>query len=421
MAELNFQSLVRLSDEPVKQQVVEGFTQLVKSASSVRDTFFPGAEPPSVPVSDQDWVNRVAAALVCSSIGRSAFYSFDQTVNSAAARSYWENQLAWANESAIRASQALYDWAYPHYCATPDGDPAGKLRFEDYLRDKPLDWARKLADHLASEAYINMEVLKLDAHDPQAARILNSWLYKLHRLDSTQVDRVAAAWAQAVPDMKLEKEWHTYNFLTNAFRTDQFVPEVNEAIALEVETETKRHSTPIAKGVSRQSVIRTFTAGTWVRGFLDDVARNLGLTTGARPSGNSNTVEVGIDPALQEINFSSLDGSTLRDNDRIRVDVRANECDRSHIRIGLQLAGVTWWKMVALQNGDDPFSQMRLAECQDSQTRGVSDVGYQDFKPRNLYLWKAKELGIHSAKYWVHDAAVHMTAGNEYIFNWLQD
>jgi hypothetical protein len=278
---LSLENLYSMSDVPVKEQIASLFGSQIRQASSVRGTFFPSAQAAPVGAPDPAWVDNIAIALVCSSIGQSALYDFHLTVNQVAAVNYWQREFAENSASAVKASQVLYDWAFPRYAegSAQTTDRYGGPPFQAYLDDNPKRWATELSSHLASPAFINTEVLKLMAAEPDWSRKLNLTLYKLHRLDPSSVDDILNVWSRAIPDKPIQKEWHTYNHLhVNLFRSDQFISEVNTAITKRTQTGTEPKMIQAGGGTTIID-IPLWTNGVAVVNFLNSNAKNLGFTT----------------------------------------------------------------------------------------------------------------------------------------------
>src|SRR5262245_31294113 len=179
MTTLSVDHLYLLTDDQVKAQMTRVFTKQLRYAPSVRETFCPRVESPPVSPVEPDWVDNVAVALVCSSIGHSSFYSFNETVNQSTANNYWQSQLSDSNASAVKASQALYRWAFPTYCQGKEGSAFAGPTFGDYLNNDPKGWGKQLAAHVANPAFINTQILELIATEPDWGKKLNLVLYKL--------------------------------------------------------------------------------------------------------------------------------------------------------------------------------------------------------------------------------------------------
>ncbi|WFE31239.1 hypothetical protein [Micromonospora sp. WMMD975] len=270
--ELSVGNLLALDAKEVPKQVLAAFVQQLRASPSVRGTFFPSATPPASAPTDPTWSDHLATALICSSIASSSLYGFSGTVRADGAAAWWQSELA--GQTALHASNTLYDWAFPAYCA---GD--GRT-FQEYLGGDRGSWAQKLADRVTSDSYINMMINKVIAVDPDWLAKLNVVYYKLHRLDPAQEKRAVDVWAKAYP--QAVEQWQAYNHVApSLFQTSTFLGEVNSAIGVGRDGR-KCHLVYAAREVIEVCDYWT-DYGLGVVAFVNGPARQMGLTTGQQP------------------------------------------------------------------------------------------------------------------------------------------
>ena len=271
---LSVQNLYALSASDVQGAVRTAFTAQLEMSPSVHGTFFgstgfaPGTYVPGIV--DAGWCDQVASALVCSGIARSSLYGFSRTVNQAAADSWWQGQLS--GPTGLAASQALTQWAFPAHCH----DGAGTT-FQAYLGADQANWATQLADYLTTSAFIDVDLNKLIAADPNWLATLNAAYYKLHLLDPQQEARVVAAWTAAYS--QAIEQWQSYNYLTGMFNPDVWLGAANGAIGV---GKDGSYCSTGSVGVPMCSYWTDYGLG--VIGFLGGTPSRLGLATGAKPS-----------------------------------------------------------------------------------------------------------------------------------------
>ena len=220
-------NLYQLDDAPVITQVQSVFANQLQSSPSVQPTFFSSTGAPPIAPANPDWVDSVATALICDSISQSSMYGFSGTVIESAANNFWSSQLAQTSQSAIAAGRALYDWAFPTYCAA-----AGNT-FQQYLSNNPQDWGQQLATKVSENSFINTEVNRIIAAGPNWLQKLNLILYKLHLLNDSTVQGVLNAWTTALPNQGIVLNWQTYQFIpSNLFTNTYFLSQANQAIGV---------------------------------------------------------------------------------------------------------------------------------------------------------------------------------------------
>jgi hypothetical protein len=221
-------SLYQMSDSNVKDAVQTTVQSQIGQAPAV-SLFFPNAGPDTSPV--PSWNSKVAVGLVCSSIGSTSLYGFDQTINQSAANAFWQNLLSDTNTDAITTSQTLYDSYFPLLCVDDSANPF-PLPFMFYLADEgDSHWGSQLSDYLQDSAFINTTMLKIVADDPNYLQTLNLALYKLHLLDDSLVTGVVNTWTSAAPSAGIVANWQAYSYLpATMFQPDGFLAEVDTQI-----------------------------------------------------------------------------------------------------------------------------------------------------------------------------------------------
>ncbi|AKJ00564.1 hypothetical protein ATI61_10426 [Archangium gephyra] len=277
---LSVDNLYALNDTPVIKRVQDVFINQLQASPSVQSTFFTGGSAPVGPA-DATWVDHVATALVCDSISSSSLHGFAQAIKEQAANAFWSTQLAGTNPSAITASRALYDWAFPAYCA------AGGNTFQDYLGNNPTSWAQQLAAQVSQQSFITTEILKIISADPHWPQRLNLVLYKLNRLDASRVQGVVNAWTSALPGKGIMTGLQSYNYVPSSlFTSSYFLQQVNAAISVQTTTRTSSHTYcqggPAAQCVSVDTPSQ-YGYGLAVASFLNGTPTSLGFTTGVAP------------------------------------------------------------------------------------------------------------------------------------------
>ncbi|HLM56191.1 MAG TPA: Hint domain-containing protein, partial [Pyrinomonadaceae bacterium] len=276
---LSVDNLYQLDDAPVVARVQQVFISQLQASPSVQSVFFGGASAPVAPA-DAGWVDNVAVALVCDSIAGSSLHGFSQAINESASNKYWSTQLAPTSQSAIRASQSLYDWAFPAYCA------AGGNSFQDYLSNNPQSWGQQLAAQVSGNSFIVTEILKIIDSDPHWQQKLNLTLYKLNRLDASLVQGVINAWTAALPGKGIMTGLLSFNRVPSSlFQSTYFIQQVNSAIGVQTTTQTSSHSfSQASSGQSRTIVAPSqYGYGLAVASFLKGKPASLGFTSGTAP------------------------------------------------------------------------------------------------------------------------------------------
>ncbi|MDX6669910.1 MAG: hypothetical protein QOI91_273 [Solirubrobacteraceae bacterium] len=265
-------NLYNLQADSVPGAVQSAFTAQLQASPSVQSTFFSSAAAPAVAPVDADQTDSVAAALASSAISRSSLYGFGGTVNQSTADAWWHSRLA--GGYGLQASRSLYDTVFPANCTDPN---APGTTFQDYLDNNPASWAQQLADRVTASSFINVELNKLIAGDPNWLAKVNLIYYKLSRLDPSQEQRVVTAFTSAYSNAV--EQWQTYNYLTGMFQPDVWMDAVQAAIQVRT---FQFVMVPGAGGMPTRWVYTYY--GQAVGDFLGGKPAALSLTTGNLPS-----------------------------------------------------------------------------------------------------------------------------------------
>lgn len=265
---LSIENLYSLSNEGIENFLIEVFKKQLKTSSSVKNVFFADAPQPEVNTELTDYVDKIASALICSSIANSSLYGFSKTVNKSNADAYWKANLATDNQNAIENNQKLYDWAFPIYCKDKNNS------FGDYLNDKSKDWAKELSGYVITSQFITNTVLKLVAGEENWFEKLNLILYKLYRLNDNSdeiVNEVIKQWtpALATHDKTIQFQYK-FCLNPNMFNDSMFLTEVNNAINK-------------CKAIFNDDGSYTDFYGLEVRTFLRGKPSELNIATGNSP------------------------------------------------------------------------------------------------------------------------------------------
>jgi hypothetical protein len=275
---LSVENLFALSEGTVGPVAQATFQQLVKLSPSVVDFFFPDpAQRPDRTFSPgtviapngtihsriPDLLDSIGAALLCSSIGRSSLYGFSKTVDLAKSDKYWTDALASA--PVIDESRWLYDSYFPFECSDPE-------LFIQYMNDGAAKWGAALATHITTPNMINLIGSQQSILQAGWSRWVNVILYKLHRLDDSQVSRVLETWKAG--GLAVAKEWDAYRYVP-AFTAGSFLDVMNAVIA--------ERAKDFSPGHGQGGGDTTYTFGSRVVAFLGGKPKALGLTTGVPP------------------------------------------------------------------------------------------------------------------------------------------
>ncbi|HZO71124.1 MAG TPA: hypothetical protein VFB60_02915 [Ktedonobacteraceae bacterium] len=263
---LSVDNLYELKDEEVKRTVIATFLAQLENAGPVKKVFFEHERPPALGPQNGEFVENVVSALVASAISRSSLYDFNRTVDQGRADSYWQQALR--SDTATRAGQALYEWAFPEYCR------GGGHTFREYLNDRPESWGQQFATYVSTNPFVNVTMNKLISGEANWLERLNLVLYKIHRLHSPSLPAVLSVWQHAYPDKGVVQMWQSYNYVpAPAFHNDEFMGQVATAINVrEIASSYDEFGTTY------------YVYGGAVWRFLSGRPKALGLTTGQHPN-----------------------------------------------------------------------------------------------------------------------------------------
>jgi hypothetical protein len=277
MSTLSVENLYALSDDQVVPQVQNTFLTMLRLAPAVNGTFFvwsadprPGPSFADYEPSTTDWLNWVASALACAAIGRTSEHGFSRVVNRNKADDLLNGEIT---AHATPVSQMLYGWSFPDCCTDGKG-----TTFSAYLSGGDAKgWAARFAAHLTTDQFINVEVAKLIASQPNWLDKVNLLYYKLHRLDAAQEKLVVQAWtarySQAV------EQWQTNNYLKTALSAETWT---TQAVARISEATTTHTQSPNPYGAPVDTTRTCY--GEAVQDFLSGVPARMGLVTGTNMS-----------------------------------------------------------------------------------------------------------------------------------------
>jgi hypothetical protein len=245
---LSVENLYQLKDDDVVSMVTPTFEQQLQLSPSVHSTFFSGTPGPwAGPNVDTDiawWIDTVAVVRMCCAIGRSTLYHFGDVVHTDAADEILQNILSGKTfefggginidgQIVLQLTAGLYAWAFRDHCT----DGAG-TSFLAYLNDDPEAWGVKLADYLTTDDFINVELNKLVAGQPNWLDQVNLAYFKVQWLCGPQGDqqeaRVVKAWTAAYKDAV--SIWRQRNLLNGMFPPEDWIPVANAAISVATKT-----------------------------------------------------------------------------------------------------------------------------------------------------------------------------------------
>lgn len=227
--------LIMMSDDPVRQAVGTAFVAQMQHSGRVAKTFFPSpaALLAPLPVSLDDWTGQVASSLIALSLAQCSSHGFASTVSGPQAQAFLQSSLTPNSATFNQLATANYQALFPSYCAS-EGISFGS--FQNGTYGPAARWGSLLADHLVSTAYINPQMIKLNAAvDPQGwFQIFFANVYKVQCLDATQVQRVLDTWdrqlgGKEVPGKQIP--WMIYDHMVAAtFTMSTFMSQVQTAI-----------------------------------------------------------------------------------------------------------------------------------------------------------------------------------------------
>lgn len=133
----------------------------------------------------------------------------------------------------------------------------------------------------------------------------------------------------------------------------------------------------------------------------------------------AGAVFAGASPALAATNLQWGNFPAVSSEDRISVTTNFDTVAGSQIMVCLESApGITWWKGVKLLDWNN--NDLALIFTQDGNhgrtctTSLLSDI-------KQLELWKAKALGVHTHMYTLSQSVLMQRTGAQVVFRWVQD
>lgn len=174
------------------------FTRMLSVVSSISQ-FFSSSDKnsPISQVSNSDLSNaeqpyssfteKLGVALFTCSVGQIGPHNFGQSVNAGAAQDWIKSQIG--NSSWLASGHAVYDLFFPYVCQYSNG-----VTFSQYQSNNPTSWAKQIADHITSNQFYNVEIAGKITNPIDLTNYLNLYLYKLSKLDNSQVANVMGQW-----------------------------------------------------------------------------------------------------------------------------------------------------------------------------------------------------------------------------------
>jgi hypothetical protein len=271
--DLGLDDLHHLSEDPIRGAIIDAFLSLVKSSPSVSSVFFNGYKIDLKIDSlscNYEFIDDVACGLVCSAISRIQDHDFNRTVDQYRADSYWRQRLD-SNEGKILGT-SLFWWGYPDHCRSE------KHTLRDYINSDKNRWGREYADRIMSPEYINGELQKLIAGEPNWPRKIQMIFRKLWFLDASMYGPVLNALYKAYPEITKLIVLPLDNFLaSDNFRSEQFLDPVGKAANV---------GTPYTIMLPRGGFRTFYEYGEDVVKFLKQKPKNFQLYTGKKPKGD---------------------------------------------------------------------------------------------------------------------------------------
>lgn len=229
--------LITMSDDVVRQKVGEAFTAQMQNSGRVQGTFF--ASPPALlaplPAELNDWTGQVASSLIALALAQCSGHGFNATVNSGQAQNFLSNNLTPSNSNFVALAMNNYQSLFPSYCT------ASNTSFAAFLNGSygpAAQWGTTLASTLKSSAYMNQEIIKLNAAvDPGGwFQVFFANVYKVKCLNAAEVQGVLDAWA---PQLKGKQNpgsiipWTVYDHMVaGSYSLYTFMGQVQSAIAV---------------------------------------------------------------------------------------------------------------------------------------------------------------------------------------------
>lgn len=133
----------------------------------------------------------------------------------------------------------------------------------------------------------------------------------------------------------------------------------------------------------------------------------------------AGAVLAGASPALAAANLKWGNFPAVSSEDRISVTTTSDIVAVSEIRVCLESApGITWWKGVKLLDWNNNDLALIFTE-NGNHGRTCTTSLLSDIK--QLELWKAKALGVHTHMYTLSNSMLMQNAGAQVVFRWVQD
>ena len=229
--------LILMNDATVRQKVGEAFTAQMQHSGRVQSTFFgsPAALLAPLPESLNDWVGQMASALVALALAQCSSHGFSGTVNAGQAQAFLNSNLTPGNASFVQLAMSNYQSLFPTYCS------ANNVTFGSFLAGTYGDstrWGTVLANALTRPAYINQEVIKLNAAvDPGGwYQVFFANLYKVKCLNPTAVQGVLDTWAPQLQGKQVPGQivpWTVYDHMVaGSYSLYTFMGQAQAAIAV---------------------------------------------------------------------------------------------------------------------------------------------------------------------------------------------
>ncbi|MBK7538115.1 MAG: hypothetical protein IPI49_22630 [Myxococcales bacterium] len=279
--------LIEMDDLAVRQQVGATFVSQMQVHPRVASVFFSGVSQPMCGVAAgplSDWVGKVASSMVALSLSHTSLYGFSATVDAAKAQAYLAARLTPQDPSFLQVAWANYQALFPSCCHS---GPRPFSHFSSGIFGDPKRWGALLADRLASPAYINQQMIKLNPAVDSGGwyQVLFANLYKVTCLDASQQPRVVAAWDQVLRGKEVPGAiaWTYYDhMLAASYDYNTFLSQVSSAAGV-FHAESDALGSQGGEGGQSASVTTTTYGGAvndWITANLSDFDFLKGPTAG---------------------------------------------------------------------------------------------------------------------------------------------
>ena len=218
LADLKIQSLRQLfalDDSGLRSIIPDQFRLLMKNSPSIKSRFFSNTLPGISPL-DSDMVDNMAVAWVCEAVAHSTTKNFKDIIDKKRVDDYVNSPEVSAKR--IREGQHIYQTFFPLYCT----DSTGKVRFQQYLDDKTIDWEAELYHYLSSTSFISNELAK-KKWEPHWLDIINLTIFKYKQFKPSpdRVENIIKAWRHHLSDPSIADTWGNTDFVPwNQFEND---------------------------------------------------------------------------------------------------------------------------------------------------------------------------------------------------------